>query len=75
MNPLSTSEVARQVGVHPITLERWLSQDAALAPKTLRSGRRVVRLWTPQDVARLKRFKANQRRGPKLKTKKSKTGG
>jgi hypothetical protein len=72
MNPLSTADVARRVGVHPITVERWLSQDATLAPKTLRIGGRVVRLWTLRDVERLKRFKATQRRGPKIKNAKVK---
>jgi hypothetical protein len=67
MKPLPTSEVVRLLGVHPITLEHWLRSNPELKPKALRIGGRVVRLWTMKDVARLKRFKANQRRGPKPK--------
>jgi hypothetical protein len=70
MKPLPTSEVVRLLRVHPITLERWLATNKSLAPKTLRVGGRVVRLWTLKDVSTLRRFKADQRRGPKPKVKK-----
>jgi hypothetical protein len=69
MKPLPTSEVVRLLGVHPITLEHWLRRNPELKPRALRIGGRVVRLWTMKDVVRLKRFKANQRRGPKPKPK------
>ena len=69
MKPLPTSKVVQLLGVHPITLERWLAQHGDLSPKTLRVGRRAVRLWTMKDVSRLKRFKASQKPGRKLKRK------
>jgi hypothetical protein len=70
MKPFPTSEVIRLVGVHAITLERWLKSNPDLQPKVLRIGGRVVRLWTMKDVTQLKRFKAHQRRGRKPKTAK-----
>jgi hypothetical protein len=70
MKPLPTSEVVSLLKIHPITLERWLKDNPELQPKTLRIGGRVVRLWTMKDVGRLERFKANQRRGRKPKTRK-----
>jgi len=69
MKTLSTPKVVELVGIHPITLERWLRQNSALQPKTLEVGNRVVRLWTMADVARLKRFKASQKPGRKPKQK------
>jgi predicted DNA-binding transcriptional regulator AlpA len=67
MKSLPTSEVVSLIGVHAITLERWLAKNPKLAPKTLRIGGRVVRLWTMKDVSKLKRFKAAQRKGRKPK--------
>jgi len=67
MKSLTTSEVARQLDVHPITLERWLSDEKKLAPKTVRVGGQVVRLWTERDVEKLKRYKETRRRGRKAK--------
>jgi len=70
MQPLSTAEVARLVKVHTVSLERWLAANHSLQPKTLRSGKRVVRLWTLKDVEKLKKYKAGRRRGRKPKVKK-----
>jgi DNA-binding transcriptional MerR regulator len=70
MDSLTTVEVARQVDVHPITLERWLSDEKKLGPKTVRVGGQVVRLWTKRDVDKLKRYKQTRRRGRKPKPKK-----
>ena len=70
---LSTREVAKLVGVHPITLERWLAGSKARAPKLLRVGGRVVRLWTSRDIARLKHYKAAHYRKGRGRKRKRKT--
>ncbi len=62
MGTLSTPEVAKLVGIHPITLERWLAHGKIAGPKKLRAGKRVVRLWTMQDVERMKRHKVTSYR-------------
>ena len=59
MNPLSTPEVARRVGVHWITLERWLTAGKIPRPKQFEVGGRVVRLWTARDLKRVERYKAD----------------
>ena len=69
MKTLPTPQVVKLVGVHPITLERWLRRNSGLRPKTLRVGKRAVRLWTMADVKRLKRFKASQKPGRKPRGK------
>lgn len=70
MKTLSTPEVAKLVGIHEVTLERWLAKRKIVGPKVLRTGRRVVRLWRTQDVERLRKFKQeNYRKGRGRKPK------
>lgn len=58
MSPFSTAEVAALIGIHPITLERWIASGKAKPSKTVRVGKQNFRLWTPADIKRLKQFKA-----------------
>ena len=70
MNPLSTEEVARKVGVNRVTLERWLSSGKVKQPKTVRIGRGSFRCWTATDVERVRKFKQeNYRKGRGRKPK------
>jgi len=62
MKHLSTSAVAKLVGVHPLTLERWLSSGGLRWPKTLIADGRVLRLWEEADVERVQRYKKTRRR-------------
>ena len=72
MKRLSTPEVARLVGIHPITLERWLATGKVGAPRRLRVGGRIVRLWSSQDIERVKGHKAKfYRKGRGRKKKKA----
>jgi excisionase family DNA binding protein len=61
MKYLSTSAVAKLVGVHPLTLERWLSSGGLRWPKTQIAGGRVLRLWEEEDVERVRRYKKVRR--------------
>jgi MerR HTH family regulatory protein len=54
---LSNSQVAKQAGVHPGTLERWLASGKLRQPKVLISGGRIVRLWKQADVEHIQRYK------------------
>jgi len=72
MNPISTTQVARKVGVSEPTLERWLVAGKIEAPKTLTVGQRSVRLWTEVDVKRIQKYKQEnywKGRGAKPKAK------
>jgi DNA-binding transcriptional MerR regulator len=54
---LSTIEVARTLGLHRVTLQKWIRVGRVKPPKlTIRNGR-AVRLWTPADVEKLKELK------------------
>ena len=72
MSPLATSEVARKVGIHPVTLERWIADRKVGPSKTIRVGSRDYRLWTERDIERIRKYKAAhywEGRGVKKKSK------
>ena len=54
----STAEVARMVGVHKITLLRWLLAGRLSEPRRTSFGGQDLRLWSAEDVRRVKAFKA-----------------
>ena len=58
MKTLSNSEVARQAGVPPGTLQRWLATGELRWPKVLVTDGRIVRLWEQADIERILRYKA-----------------
>ena len=60
------------VGVSKSTLERWLAEEKIKPPKPLRLGGRVFRLWTDQDIKRVRLYKQKfywEGRGGKPKAK------
>jgi predicted site-specific integrase-resolvase len=70
MANLSTQDVAQQVGINRVTLERWLSSGKVKAPKTMRFGKNEFRNWTAGDVARVRKYKLeNYRKGRGRKPK------
>ncbi len=72
MSPISTAGVAKRIGISESTLERWLADGKIKAPKPLRVGQKVFRLWTDQDIERVRRHKQKtywKGRGPKPKAK------
>jgi len=70
MTNYSTSGAAKKCGVHPITLQRWVSEGKITAPRKTRVGGIVVRLWTDSDLERVRKFKAmNYRKGRGRKPK------
>lgn len=58
MKRLTSPDVAKLVGIHWVTLERWLATGKIPAPKPFRVGRQVFRDWTPSDIRRVKEYKA-----------------
>ena len=72
MDVYSTSQAARKVGISRVTLERWISTGKVKAPTALRHAPLRVRLWTEQDVERLRKskekfYKKGRGRKPKAK--------
>ena len=72
MGPLSTKEVARQLGIGRSTLELWIKQGK-VRPKNIQIGQQRYRLWTGREIERLGRVKVEtyrKGRGRKKKAKK-----
>lgn len=72
MSPRPTADIARLIGVGRSTLERWIAERKVPTPKRIVVGARVSRIWTSQDIERLKRYKARfYRKGRGRKKKKA----
>jgi excisionase family DNA binding protein len=61
---MSTKQVAKLVGVHWMTLYRWLSEKKVRPSVMVRLNGRVIHRWTAEDVSRVRKYKlANYRKG------------
>jgi hypothetical protein len=70
----STREAAEQLGIHHITLQRYVAAKKVPAPSLRRIGGVSVRLWSGDDIERVRKILptiANGRRHKK-KAKKAK---
>lgn len=56
MVPLSTKEVAKQLGIARSTLELWI-QQGKVKPKKVQIGEQEYRLWTEGEIERVRRVK------------------
>ena len=64
MTPLSTEQVAKQIGISRVTLERWLASGKLRRPASIKFGRNEFRNWTAADVERVRKYKEqNYRKG------------
>jgi predicted site-specific integrase-resolvase len=67
----STSEVAKLVKIHRITLQRWIRDGYVKASIEIPiEAGRIVRRWTRDDLATLKEYKAKNYIDTSPKTKK-----
>ena len=66
----TTSEAAKAVGIHQVTLQRWIADGKVKAPRPTLLGAVGYRLWSTDDVRRLRKAKEaryRKGRGPKKK--------
>ena len=63
MKTCTTAEAARVAGISRATLQFWIKGGKIQAPKTRLIGGKAVRLWTPADIARIRRFKGTLKSG------------
>ncbi len=69
----STQQLARKLKISNQTLHRWMRAGKVKAPPKRKITGVTVRVWTPRDVERVRKYKAaNYRkgRGRKKKAKK-----
>jgi len=57
MSTKSTREIAAEVGIGKMTLERWLREGKIKRPKILKFGGRNFRIWTRHNIEEIKRYK------------------
>jgi hypothetical protein len=70
MKTHSTVQVARMLGVHKVTLQRWLLDGKVAEPRKVRIGMIESRIWTDGDVERVRKYKQeNYRKGRGRKPK------
>jgi excisionase family DNA binding protein len=70
MKVFSTSQVAKQVGVHKRTLLHWLYSGKIPEPRRRTEGGQDVRLWSEEDLQNARQFKeSNYRKGRGRKKK------
>ena len=71
MKTYSTAQVAKMLGVHKVTLKRWLISGRVGEPRRIRNGGIQARIWTARDVERVRKWKAaHYRKGRGRKKKK-----
>lgn len=66
----STAQVANMIGVHKMTLIRWLLDGKIAEPRRLTNGGVNARVWNVRDVERARKYKLeNYRKGRGRKAK------
>ena len=69
MRTFSTQQAAKLIGIHWVTLRRWLADGKVRPSIAVPMDGRTLWRWTKADVERARRFKATQKPGPKPKKK------
>lgn len=69
----TTAEAARKIGIHQVTLQRWIKLGKVKAPAPTLVGAVGYRLWSEADIERLKHAKqASYHKGSGRKKKSKK---
>ena len=55
MKRCTTNEAADKLGVHRVTLQRWIASGKITAPEVQEIGGAVFRLWTDADIERVRK--------------------
>jgi excisionase family DNA binding protein len=67
MKTYSTRRAAKLIGVHVVTLKRWLATKKIRPSIAVPFDGRTLWRFTLADVKKFRKFKAVQKRGPKPK--------
>jgi predicted site-specific integrase-resolvase len=70
MKTYSTKQVAKVIGIHWVTLRRWLANRRIRPSQGIRLNGSTLWRWTDRDVERVRKYKeANYRKGRGRKPK------
>jgi len=70
MDNYSTRDVAKKLGMHYITLQRYISSGKIPVPKIIKIGGSSVRAWSEKDVERVRKILPTLMNGRKTRYKK-----
>jgi excisionase family DNA binding protein len=56
-NKFTTAEVAEKIGIHLVTLQRWIKAGKVRAPAATLIGAVGYRLWSADDIEKVKAVK------------------
>jgi DNA-binding transcriptional MerR regulator len=70
MDRYSTRAAARKLGIHFVTLQRYIAANKIPAPKSEKVGGSVVRAWTDEDIERVRQILPKIANGRKTRYKK-----
>ncbi len=71
----STSQAAKLLKIGRPTLHRWVASGKLKPPKLQRVGGVSVRLWTEEDIRRVRKYKASHYRKGRGRKKAQKKNG
>lgn len=71
MTTYSTVEVAKLLGITSDTLHRWIRERRIVAPPVQTLGKMRIRIWSKEDVAKAKAYKAERYRKGRGRKRKS----
>jgi len=70
MDSYSTRAAAKVLGIHFVTLQRYIAANKIPAPKSKRVGGSIVREWTDKDIERVRKFLPKIENGRKTRYQK-----
>ena len=73
MEIYSTRSAAKKLGIHFVTLQRYIAANKVPAPKSAKVGGSIVRAWTEDDIERVRKVLPTIANGRKTRHRKQKT--
>jgi predicted DNA-binding transcriptional regulator AlpA len=70
MNDYSTRDVAKKLGMHYITLQRYISAGKIPVPKIIKIGGSSVRAWSEKDLEKVRKILPTIKNGRKARYQK-----
>jgi len=74
MSAYSNRTAAKKLGIHFVTLQRYIAANKIPAPKSTRVGGSIVRAWTEDDIERVRKVLPTIANGRKTRYQKQKKG-
>lgn len=71
MDIYSTRTAAKKLGIHFVTLQRYIAASKIPAPRSTRVGGGIVRAWTEEDIERVRKTLPTIANGRKTRYKKN----